>query len=124
MDPITAFQTLVGERAAYPLVATILTFAIAIGKNTPYLKVWYSKIPQGWHWLLPVVSGGAMGFVKGYNAGYTWVGALVETVFGITGVSATAMGLNAALKDSPLPWSGTGAGSKPLPPKPPLNDAA
>jgi hypothetical protein len=118
MDPITSFQELVGARAAYPLVAAILTFAIFLGKNSPYTKVAYAKIPEGWRWLLPVVAGGAMGFVKGYNAGYTWVGAFVETVFGITGVSATAMGLNAALKDSPIPWDGKGAGGKPLPPKP------
>lgn len=113
LDPILTFQQLVGERAAYPLIATLVTFALQIGKSSPYTKVLYEKTPVGLRWLTPVIVGGAMGFVHGYQAHYAITGALVEMVFGMCGVGVTAMGLNAALKESPIPWSG-GAGGKPV----------
>lgn len=112
MDVLTLFQQLVGERAAYPLIAIILTLAIALAKKSPYTSAGYKKIPEGWRWLVPVIAGAAMGFVKAYEAGYTWVGALMETGAGIFGVSFISMGINAGLKDSPLPWGG-GPGGKP-----------
>lgn len=115
MDPIAQFQQLVGERAAYPIVATLLTFALQLGKLSPYTKAMYDKVPVGWRWLTPVVIGAAMGFVHGFQAGYTVVGALTEAVFGVFGVSLTSMGLAATLRESPLPWSG-GAGGEPKPP--------
>jgi len=110
-DLILAFQQLVGQRAAYPLIATLLTFALQIGKVSPYTKALYEKTPVGLRWLTPVIAGAVMGFVHGYQQGYTVVGALVEMVFGIFGVSATSMGINAALTESALPWNG-GAGGK------------
>ena len=113
LDPIREFQNMVGQRAAYPLIATLLTFAIKIGKVSPVTKVWYAKIPDGWRFMVPVVAGGAMGFAHGYQQGYTVVGALVEMVFGIFGVSATAMGLNSFLKESVIPWEGGAGGKKP-----------
>jgi len=115
IDIIAQFQQLVGARAAYPLVATLLTFALQIGKLSPYTSVLYAKIPTGWRWITPVIAGAVMGFVHGYQAGYTVVGALTEMVFGIFGVSLTAMGLAAGLRESPLPWSG-GAGGAPKSP--------
>jgi hypothetical protein len=115
IDPILQFQQLVGARAAYPLVAAILTFTIQIAKASPYTKVWLAQIPNGLRFLTPVVAGAAMGFVHGYQTGHTVVGALVETFFGICGVSLTSMGLAAGLKESPIPWGGTGAGGVPLP---------
>lgn len=115
IDVIAQFQGIVGARAAYPIVATLLTFALQIGKLSPYTKVWYAKIPEGWRWLTPVIAGAAMGFVHGFQAGYTIVGSLTEMVFGIFGVSLTAMGLAAGLRESPLPWSGGAGGSKPPP---------
>jgi len=114
VDVLTQFQVLFGTRAAYPLIATILTLVIAGAKKSPYTKVWYAKIPDGWRWLVPVVFGGIMGFVKAYESGYAWTGALAETLGGIFGVSFISMGLNAALKESPLPWGGE-AGGKPAP---------
>jgi len=115
IDIIAQFQQLVGARAAYPLVATLLTFALQIGKTSPYTKTWYAKIPVGWRWVTPVLVGGAMGFVHGYQEGYALVGSLTEMVFGIFGVSLTSMGLAAGLRESPLPWSG-GAGGEPKDP--------
>ncbi len=117
VDIIAQFQSLVGARAAYPLVATLLTFALQLGKVSPYTKVLYAKIPVGWRWVTPVIVGAIMGFVHGYQAHYALVGALTEMVFGIFGVSLTAMGLAAGLRESPLPWSG-GAGGNPPPPTP------
>jgi hypothetical protein len=116
MDPIAQFQALVGARAAYPIIATLLTFALQIAKVSPYTKVLYAKTPIGWRWVTPVVAGGAMGFAHGYQTGHTVVGALVEMVFGMFGVGVTAMGINAGLKESPLPWSGGAGGVKPADP--------
>ncbi len=113
VDIIAQFQQLVGARAAYPLVATLLTLALQLGKVSPYTKVWYAKIPVGWRWVTPVIVGAAMGFVHGYQAGYTLVGSLVEMVFGIFGVSLTAMGISAGLRESPIPWDGGAGGEKP-----------
>lgn len=115
IDLIAQFQQLVGQRAAYPLVATLLTFALQLGKVSPYTKALYARIPVGWRWLTPVIVGAAMGFVHGFQAGYTIVGALTEAVFGIFGVSLTSMGLAAGLRESPIPWSGA-AGGEPKPP--------
>lgn len=117
IDIIAQFQNLVGARAAYPIVATLLTFALQIGKSSPYTKLMYAKIPVGWRWLTPVIAGAALGFVHGYQSGHTIVGALTEMVFGIFGVSVTSMGLAAGLRESPLPWSGGAGGSKAPDPK-------
>lgn len=117
MDLISLFQQLVGERAAYPLIAIILTIAIQLARKSPYTAPMLAKIPDGWRFLVPMVSGGVLGFVHGYQAGYSLVGALVETVAGICGVSLISMGMAATLKESPIPWDG-GAGGKPVP-KPP-----
>lgn len=113
IDIIAQFQQLVGARAAYPLVATLLTFALQIGKLSPYTKVLYARVRVGWRWLMPVIVGAVMGFVHGYQSGYTLVGALTEAVFGIFGVSLTSMGIAAGLRESPLPWSGAAGGEKP-----------
>jgi hypothetical protein len=113
VDPITQFEQLVGTRAAYPLVATLLTFALQLAKVSPYTKILYEKTPNGWRWLTPVLSGAALGFVHGYQTGHTLVGALTEMFFGICGVSLTSMGLAAGLKESVLPWGGGPGGAKP-----------
>ncbi len=115
LDPVLEFQRIAGERAAYPIIATLLTFAIKLGKVSPHSKKLYDRIPDGYRFLVPVVAGAAVGFAHGYQNGYAITGALVEMVFGIFGVSATAMGINAALKESKFPWDG-GAGGKPADP--------
>ena len=112
IDLILTFQQLVGERAAYPLIATLLTLALQLGKMSPYTRVLYEKTPLGLRWLTPVIAGAAMGFVHGYQKGYTVVGALMEMVFGIFGVSATSMGIHAALTESALPYNGAAGGKK------------
>jgi len=116
MDPILQFQQLVGNRAAYPLIAAIVTFALQIAKVSPYTKVLYAKTPVGWRWLTPVITGGAMGFAHGYQMHYSVVGSLTEMVFGMFGVGVTAMGLHAGLTESPLPWSGGAGGISKSPP--------
>lgn len=117
MDLISLFQQLVGERAAYPLIAIILTMVIQLARKSPFTKPAMDKIPEGWRFLVPMITGGVMGFVHGYEAGYTVIGALVETFAGIFGVSLISMGFAATLKESPIPWDG-GAGGKPkTPPK-------
>lgn len=114
MDLISLFQQLVGERAAYPLIAIILTIVMQLARKSPYTKPALAKIPDGWRFLVPMITGGALGFIHGYQAGYELVGTLVETVAGIFGVSLISMGMAATLKESPIPWDG-GAGGKPKP---------
>jgi len=110
MDPIQQFQLLFGTRAAYPIIAALVTFALQIAKVSPYTKVLYAKVPAGWRWLTPVIAGGAMGFSHGYQQHYTVIGSLLEMVMGMFGVGATAMGIAAGLKESPIPWDGGKAG--------------
>ncbi len=106
MDLIQQFQLLFGTRAAYPIIAMLVTFALQIAKVSPYTKVLYAKTPVGWRWLTPVIAGGAMGFAHGYQQHYTVVGSLLEMAMGMFGVGATAMGINAGLTESPVPWNG------------------
>ncbi len=117
MDLIGQLQALLATRALYPILAMLLTLVIQVAKLSPYTKVLYTKVPVGWRWVTPVLVGGIVGFVHGYQAGRPLSGALVEMVLGMFGVGATSMGIHAGLMESPLPYNGTGAGGAPLPPK-------
>jgi hypothetical protein len=112
MDPITQIQQLVGQRALYPLIATVLTFAIQVARKSRYTARVWNIVPDGYRWLWPVVTGAITGFTHGFGAGRPLSGALIEMVLGIFGVSFTAMGLAATLRESPVQWDG-GAGGKP-----------
>lgn len=115
MDPVTQIQELVGQRALYPLIATVLTFVTQIARKSAYTAKLWAKIPDGWRWVWPVAAGAVAGFTHGFGAGRPLTGALIEMVLGIFGVSFTAMGLAATLKESPVKWDGA-AGGKPTPP--------
>jgi hypothetical protein len=112
MDQI---QQLVGQRALYPLIATLLTFALQVARKSPYTAKIWAFIPSGWRWVWPVMAGAIAGFTHGYSAGRPLSGALVEMMLGVFGVSFTAMGLAATLRESPIQWDG-GAGGKTTPP--------
>lgn len=116
LDVIRQLQTLVGARAAYPLIATVLTLVVQLLRKSPKTAAWWKKIPDGWRWLVPGLSGAVMGFIHGYQGSLPLGGALLsagtEALYGLFGVSMTSMGLAAMLKESPLPWDGS-AGGKP-----------
>src|SRR5262245_28242886 len=114
MDIIQQIQQLVQTRALYPMVALLLTFSMQIARKSRYSGPLLRKIPDGWRWATPVLAGGIVGFVSGYQKGYQLTGALLEALAGLFGVSFTSMGVAAALKESVIPWDG-GPGGAPLP---------
>ncbi len=116
LDVIRQIQGLVGARAAYPLIAMVLTLLVQLLRKSPKTSKWWRRIPEGWRWLVPGLSGAAMGFIHGYQGSLPIGGALIsagiEALYGLFGVSMTSMGLAAMLKESPVPWDGR-AGGKP-----------
>jgi hypothetical protein len=120
LDVIRQLQVLVGARAAYPIIAMLLTLVVQLVRKSPKTAGWWRKVPDGWRWLAPVVTGAVMGFVHGYQGSLPLGGALlsatVEALYGIFGVSMTAMGLAATLKESPAHWDGRAGGKAPAEP--------
>lgn len=113
--------------------AIVLMVAIQVLKTQPWLaqKIW-AKIPTGFRFLVPIAGAMAAAFVHGFLAKETF-GA---SVWDALKIAFVAMGGNAALTESPLPWSGGAGGapapdpalnafhpSSPLPMIPPLADA-
>jgi hypothetical protein len=101
----------------YALAALIVLFATQLFRKAPMLSDLWRKVPDGWRWLFPVVSGASAGFVGAFQAGLSFTVALVGAVGGALGISVPAMGLNALLTESPIRWNG-GSGGTPTPPKP------
>lgn len=105
----------------YALVAIGLTFLLqAVRANSvPLLtsalnKLWF-KVPDGWRWLVPVLTGAATAFTAAFAQGVSFQMALVAIVGGVLGIGTPSMGLHAALKESPANIDG-GPGGKPLNP--------
>lgn len=117
LDVILQIQQLVGARAAYPLIATVLTLVVQLVRKSGKTAIWWKKIPEGWRWLVPGGVGALMGFIHGYQKSLPLQGALlsagIEMLYGLFGVSMASMGLAALLKESPVPWDGR-AGGKPV----------
>ncbi|HWA29089.1 MAG TPA: hypothetical protein VG734_25795 [Lacunisphaera sp.] len=112
----------------YAVAALVLTLLIQVVRKAPILRDAWAKIPNGWRWLVPILSGGVTGFVDAYNSGLPLGAAAVATLGGALGIGLGAMGLNAALTESHLPWNGGAGGipkdtrytdTLPPPPKPP-----
>lgn len=116
LDVIRQIQDLVGARAAYPLIATVLTLVVQLARKTGKTAIWWTKIPNGWRWIVPGIAGAVMGFIHGWQGDLPLSGALIsagiEMLYGLFGVSVASMGLAALLKESPIPWDG-GSGGKP-----------
>lgn len=111
MDLITQVELLAGQRAAYPLVAVVLTLATQAFRKSPFTKDLWRKVPDGYRWALPVAAGSIAGFVHGFEAGRPLSGALTEALLGVFGVSFTSMGLAATLRESPVQWDGGKGGA-------------
>lgn len=114
LDVIRQIQDLVGARAAYPLIAMLLTLVVQLARKSGKTAVWWKKIPNGWRWLVPGFAGAVMGFIHGWQGNLPLQGALisaaVEMAYGLFGVSVASMGFAAMLKESPIPWDGGSGG--------------
>lgn len=98
----------------YALAALILLFVTQLFRKAPKLSDLWRKVPDGWRWLFPVVGGAVTGFTGAFQAGQPLGSALVAAAGGTLGISLTAMGLNALLTESVVPWNG-GSGGLPPP---------
>lgn len=65
-------------------------------------------LPEGWRWVPVVGVASVLAVAEGLGAGLPWPDVAVNAI----GAALGAMGANAALTESPLPWNG-GAGGKP-----------
>jgi hypothetical protein len=93
----------------FALAAVTIMILTQVVKTLPWLQqtIW-SKIPVGWRFLVPVVLSMAMVFVHGFLTGEAWQADLWDVVRAALG----AMGGNAALTESVLPWGGGPGGIK------------
>lgn len=66
-----------------------------------------SRLPAGWRWLPTVLIAALLATSDALGAGLTWQ----QTITLAIGSALGAMGVDAGLTESPLPWSG-GAGGK------------
>lgn len=76
----------------------------------------WAKIPEGWRGYLVLLAGAVTAFVAAFQAGKPFADALTAAIGGAIAIGMGAMGANAALTDSHLPWNGR-AGGKAPPPK-------
>jgi hypothetical protein len=104
----------------YAFAAIALTLLVQLIRTTPKLQDLWRKIPDGWRWLVPVVSGAATGFTQAYAANLPLVAALLGAIGGAVGISIPAMGINAFLTESPVRWNGSSGGLSPKPGAPTL----
>lgn len=94
----------------YALAALGLLLLVQLSKTPVLGRVW-AKIPDGWRTYSVLVAGAVAGFTAAFQDGKPFSEALLAAVGGALSISLGAMGLNAALTDSHLPWNG-GAGGK------------
>lgn len=78
-----------------------------------YELLWWNKTPVGWKFVWPIGLAMIAAFIHGYAAGETLHASLMDTLNAIWQIAFPAMGGAAALKESPLPWSGGAAGAPP-----------
>jgi hypothetical protein len=106
----------------YAFAALALTLAVQLFRKAPKSSELWAKIPDGWRWLIPVVSGAVTGFTQAYAAGLSFGTAALAAFGGAIGISIPAMGLNSLLTEAPVRWNG-GAGGAPIE-KPPIEKPA
>lgn len=86
----------------------LMLFLQAVKK---YELFWWNKTPVGWKFVWPIALAMIAAFIHGYAAGETLHASLMDTLNAIWQIAFPAMGGAAALKESPLPWSGGAAGA-------------
>lgn len=108
-DLITAIES----RAWYPVAAIVLWYVLQLWKQTLGGKL-IPRIPEGYRWIPPLALGAASGFVDGYLNGATLQGSLGLAVYGLVAIGLGSMGVQGALKESPIPLGGAGSGGRTL----------
>lgn len=103
----------------YAVAALALTLITQLIRKSPYLQKAWAKIPDGYRWMIPIVSGAVTGFTAAFHEGLPAADAILGAVGGALGLGLPAMGLAAALKESPLPWDGGAGGKSPEAEQPP-----
>lgn len=106
IDLVTAIQS----RAWYAVAGVALFLLLDVWKRRP---MWVdARIPDGYRWLPVIVIGFLTAFVDGYRMGLTLWPNVAMAVYGVLTISGTAMGVQGALKESPLKgggqWGGPG----------------
>lgn len=90
---------------------------------TQYVKVHrsevWAKFPVGWRFGFPALAAMAAAFVHAFAAGEPWKQAGLDVLNSLWQIALPAMGGAAALKESPLPWSGGSGGAPKLAPADP-----
>ena len=99
----------------YALAAIALMIGLQLVKK--HASDWWSKTAVGYRFLWPTLIAAVTGFIHGFVTGATLNGALLDALNALWQIALPAMGGAAALKESPIHWSG-GAGGALLPPKP------
>src|SRR5688500_908735 len=95
----------------YLLAGACLTLAgQVLRKNETLRKKIWTKVPDGWRWAIPVLSGAAIAFSGAWLTGVPLMTALVHAVGGALAIGGGSMGLASALKESPVPWDGKAGG--------------
>lgn len=101
----------------YAFAALLLTLLVQLFRKAPGSKKLWDKIPDGYRWAIPMISGAVTGFTQAFAAGLDFPTASLAAVGGAIGISIPAMGINSLLTEAPMRWNG-GAGGAPPPPKP------
>lgn len=97
--------------AAAALAAAIQT----IRKSDPLRAALWAWIPQGWRWLAPSLLGALIAATEAVASGEPdWRRVLLAAALGAPGIGGLAMGMAAALKESPVPWDGGRGGRRSL----------
>jgi hypothetical protein len=112
MDQINALIDALHLHNWYALAALILTIAVQAFRKAPGSSKLWAKIPDGYRWALPVVSGAVTGFTQAYAAGLNLGSALLAAAGGAVGISIPAMGLNSLLTEAPVRWNGGAGGAQ------------
>ena len=110
-----ATAELIQVHSWYGLVAVFITlFTQLVRKRNVPLFTWaWKKMPDGWRFMWPLLSGAATGFADGVLSSGSLKAGLLQAGVGLLGIGGGSMGLASALKESPLKWDG-GAGGKAL----------
>jgi hypothetical protein len=97
----------------YALAALVLTLGVQLFRKSPKSSELWQKIPDGYRWAIPMLSGAVTGFTQAFAAGLSFGAALLSAVGGAVGISIPAMGLNSLLTEAPVRWNGGAGGAQP-----------
>lgn len=99
------------DELSWPLaIAALITLALQAGKRfAPQIK---SRIPQGYQWLTPIVAGILAAMLLELQLGKPLEEAATKALMEGLAIGLSAMGFDAGLSDSPVPWSGGKGGDK------------